>query len=208
MQPFLTVTSSAAPLLRRDIDTDVIIRIERLTQLSRAQLGPYAFEALRGHDFVLDQAAYRGAQILLAGANFGCGSSREGAVWALQEAGLRCVVAPSFGDIFFSNCFQNGMLPVVLPEPAVLALAEASLGGKPVTVDLRSNTITTSDGAVFGFKLDPLRREGLLAGTDELGLTLRHAEDIAEWQQTDAVRRPWAVPHDPEDPARKLRMSG
>ena len=195
MQPFTSVTGPAAPLLRRDIDTDIIIRIERLTQLPRDQLGPYALEALRGPDFVLDQPAFRGAPILLAGANFGCGSSREGAVWALQGTGLRCVIAPSFGDIFFSNCFQNGMLPVVLAEPAVEALARQAARGAPVTVDLRAGSVTAPDGAVFPFKLDPMRREMLLAGTDELGLTLRRAAEIAAWQRADALRRPWALPN-------------
>jgi 3-isopropylmalate/(R)-2-methylmalate dehydratase small subunit len=188
------VTGPAAPLMRRDLDTDVIIRIERLTQLPREQLGPYALEALRGPDFVLDQAAFRGAPILLAGANFGCGSSREGAVWALQGIGLRCVIAPSFGDIFFSNCFQNGMLPIVLPERAIEALAHQAAGGAPVTVDLRANKVTAPDGTVFSFELDPMRREMLLAGTDELGLTLRCASEITAWQRADAIRRPWALP--------------
>ncbi len=195
MQPFTTVSGAAAPLMRRDIDTDVIIRIERLTQLPRDQLGPYALEALHGPDFVLDQPAFRGAPILLAGANFGCGSSREGAVWALQGTGLRCVVAPSFGDIFFSNCFQNGMLPVVLPEPAIDELARQSTDGASVSVDLQANSVTAPDGTVFPFKLDPLRREMLLAGVDELGLTLRRATEIAAWQSADALRRPWALPN-------------
>lgn len=195
MQPFTRVTGPAAPLLRRDIDTDIIIRIERLTQLPRDQLGRYAMEALRGPDFVLDQPAFQGAPILLAGANFGCGSSREGAVWALQGTGLRCVVAPSFGDIFFSNCFQNGMLPVVLPQPAVEALARQAADGAPVTVDLQANRVTAPDGIQFPFKLDPMRRDMLLAGTDELGLTLRRAVEITAWQQADAVRRPWALPN-------------
>ena len=195
MQPFTTVTGPAAPLMRRDIDTDVIIRIERLTQLPRDQLGPYAMEALRGPGFVLDQPAFHGAPILLAGANFGCGSSREGAVWALQCTGLRCVVAPSYGDIFFSNCFQNGMLPVTLPEAAVDALAAQAAGGAPVTVDLRAMTVSAPDGTAFTFTLDPLRREMLLEGTDELGLTLRRAAEIAAWQQADALHRPWATPN-------------
>lgn len=115
-------------------------------------------------------------------------------MWALQGTGLRCVVAPSFGDIFFSNCFQNGMLPVVLPEPTVEALARQAAGGASVTVDLETNRVTAPDGTVFRFKLDPMRREMLLAGTDELGLTLRRAPEIAAWQQADAIRRPWTLP--------------
>ena len=194
MQPFTVVSGPAAPLMRRDVDTDVIIRVERLG-LPRGELGQWALEALRGPGFVLDQPAFRGAPILLAGANFGCGSSREHAVWALQGLGLRCVVAPSFGDIFASNCFQNGMLPVVLPEPAVEALARQAASGALVTVDLQTDCVTAPDGAVFPFQLDPMRREMLLAGTDELGLTLRRAAEIAAWQRADALGRPWALPN-------------
>ncbi len=201
MQPFTIVTGPAAPLLRRDLDTDIIIRIERLTQLPRDQLGPYAMEALRGPDFVLDQPAFRGAPILLAGANFGCGSSREGAVWALQGTGLRCVVAPSFGDIFFSNCFQNGMLPVSLPDAAVADLAVQAAAGASVTVDLRVNHVIAPDGTVLPFTLDPMRREMLLEGTDELGLTLRRTNQITAWQRDDAMRRPWAIPNQPSEAA-------
>jgi 3-isopropylmalate/(R)-2-methylmalate dehydratase small subunit len=194
MQPFTAITGPAAPLLRRDIDTDVIIRIERLTQLPRSELGRYALEALRGPDFILDQERFRGAPILLAGSNFGCGSSREGAVWALQGNGLRCVIAPSFGDIFFSNCFQNGMLPIVLPETTIASLAEQAAGGAPITVDLRERTVIAPDGSSHGFTIDPLRREVLLEGVDELSLTLRRAAEISDWQRADAARRPWAVP--------------
>ena len=194
MQPFTVVTGPAAPLLRRDVDTDIIIRIERLTQLPRDQLGPYALEALRGPDFVLDQPRFRGAPILLAGANFGCGSSREGAVWALQETGLRCVVAPSYGDIFFSNCFQNGVLPVTLPADTIASLAEQAADGAPFTVNLETCAVIAPDRTSHGFTLDPMRREMLLAGKDELGLTLLGASEITAWQQADALRRPWAVP--------------
>jgi 3-isopropylmalate/(R)-2-methylmalate dehydratase small subunit len=195
MQPFTTVTGPAAPLLRRDIDTDVIIRIERLTQLPRGELGRHALEALRGPGFVLDRAPFRRAPILLAGANFGCGSSREGAVWALQEAGLRAIIAPSFGDIFFSNCFQSGMLPVVLPEATVTSLAEQAADGASVTVDLPHCRVIAPDGTPHCFTIDPLRREMLLEGVDELGLTLRRIAEIAAWQRADAVRRPWCAPN-------------
>jgi len=193
MQPFTRIVGPAAPLLRRDIDTDVIIRIERLTELPRAALGPYALETLRGPDFILDQPAFRGAPILLAGANFGCGSSREAAVWALAGAGLRCIIAPSFGDIFFSNCFQNAMLPVVLPEQTVTLLAEQAKDGAAVAVDLQANCVIAPDGTSFRFTLDPIRREMLLEGTDELGLTLRCADEITDWQRTDARCRPWVI---------------
>lgn len=195
MQPFTSVTGAAAPLLRRDIDTDVIIRIDRLTQLQRHQLGPYALEALRGPDFILDQPQFRGAPFLIAGANFGCGSSREGAVWALQGAGLRAVIAPSFGDIFFSNCCQNGMLPVVLPESEVNELAVHAADGSPVTVDLLRNLVIAQDGTSYSFTIDPVRRETLIEGMDELGLTLRCMREVSIWQESYARRRQWAAPN-------------
>ncbi len=195
MQPFTSVTGAAAPLLRRDIDTDVIIRIERLTQLRRDQLGPYALEALRGPDFILDQPQFRGAPLLIAGANFGCGSSREGAVWALQGAGLRAVIAPSFGDIFFSNCCQNGVLPVVLQEAEVNELAVQAADGSPITVDLLRNLVIAPDGAAYSFVIDPVRRETLIEGVDERGQTIRRLPEIAKWQQNDRARRPWAIPN-------------
>ena len=195
MQPFTTVIGPAAPLLQPDIDTDIIIRIERLTQLPRGQLGPYALEALHGPDFILRQPQFHKAPILLAGANFGCGSSREGAVWALQEAGLRCVIAPSFGDIFFTNCCQNGMLPVILPQQVVEMLAEQSRDGAPLQVDLLACRVTAPDRTTFAFTLDHLQRETLLEGLDELSLTLRRVDEIAAWQEADAVRRPWALPN-------------
>lgn len=194
MQPFAIVSGPAAPLMRRDIDTDVIIRVERLSA-PRAELGRWALEPLRGPDFVLDQPMFRGAPILLAGANFGCGSSREHAVWALQGLGIRCVIAPSYGDIFFSNCFQNGMLPVSLAEAAVLSLAAQAADGSALTVDLRQSAVIAPDGTRHGFTLDPIRREMLLEGVDELGLTLRRIPEIAVWQRADAMRRPWAVTH-------------
>ena len=200
MEPFSVVSGPAAPLMRRDIDTDIIIRVERLN-LPRSELGRWALEPLRGPHFILDQPVFRGAPILLAGANFGCGSSREHAVWALQALGIRCVIAPSYGDIFFSNCFQNGMLPVALPEAAITSLAEQAAGGAAITVDLRGCVVIAPDGRQHAFAIDPIRREMLLAGVDELGLTLRRATEIAAWQQADALKRPWAVPR-----ARRIRL--
>ncbi len=201
MQAFTTLTGPAAPLLRANIDTDVIIRIERLTSLTSAELGPHALEALRFRadgsedpDFVLNQPAFRDASILLAGANFGCGSSREGAVTALMARGIRCVIAPSFGDIFFNNCFQNGLLPIRLPEAAVLQLADEAAGGASFTVDLQTQTIRTRAGEVHAFAVDPQRREGMLRGLDEVDLTLRDDALIRQWQQQDRVERPWAWP--------------
>ncbi len=195
MPPFTTVTGPAIPLLRSNIDTDVIIRIERLTQ--GGDLGHFAFEALRYRPdgspdpaSVFNESRFAHAPILLAGRNFGCGSSREGAVTALMAMGLRCVIAPSFGDIFFANCFRNGMLPVVLPEETVGLLAAEARNGD-FSVDLAAQTIRPPSGAAIGFATDPLQREGLLEGLDEIGLTLKWADDIAAWQNTDRAARPW-----------------
>lgn len=201
MTPFTTLTGPAVPFLRDNVDTDVIIRIERLTELPAHQLGPYALEAVRlrpdgteDPDCILNQPPFRGAPILLAGANFGCGSSREGAVWALMGLGLRCVIAPSFGDIFFSNCFQNGVLPIRLPADVVQGLAAACAGGQALTVDLNGRTLTTSTGAVTAFEVDPMRREGLLLGLDDIGVTLKDEALISQWQRQDRQDRPWAWP--------------
>ncbi len=199
MQPFTLLTGPAAPLMQANIDTDVIIRIERLTQGDPARLGDYAFEALRygpdgtdDPDFVLNQAKFRGAPILLAGPNFGCGSSREGAVTALAALGLRCIIAESFGDIFFGNCFQNGLLPVRLPEAAVLQMAaEAQDLAEPFTIDLHRRAVVSPGGTEHGFAIDELRRTALLEGLDDIGLTLKHAGDIAAWQTADRQARPW-----------------
>lgn len=202
MTPFTAVTGAAAPLMRANVDTDVIIRIERLTAaFQRDQLGPYAFEALRlradGSEdpaCVLNQPAFLRAPVLLAAENFGCGSSREGAVWALMGLGIRCVIAPSFGDIFFNNCFQNGVLPVRLPIAQVEVLAAQCASGASVTVDLQEKAITAPDGRVSSFDIDPLRREALLHGLDDIGLTLKDDALIRAWQQADRARRPWAWP--------------
>jgi 3-isopropylmalate/(R)-2-methylmalate dehydratase small subunit len=191
MQPFKTVTGAAVPLLQANIDTDVIVRIERLT--GNADLGHYAFEALRylpdgsaNPDCVFNQPRYANAPILLAGRNFGCGSSREGAVTALMAMGISCVIAPSFGDIFFANCFRNGVLPIVLGE----GLVERLVGSAELTVDLEQRSISAS-GEVIHFPVDALQREGLLEGLDEIGLTLKGTDEIAEWQSTDRTQRPW-----------------
>ena len=195
MEPFITVNGAAAPLLQVNIDTDVIIRIERLT--GSADLGHYAFEALRylpdgspNPDCVLNAPRFVNAPILLTGRNFGCGSSREGAVTALMGMGLRCVVAPSFGDIFFANCFRNGLLPIVLPEDVIEKLAAQSCDGV-FTVDLKTQTILAPSGEVTPFPSDALQREALLEGLDEIGLTLKCADDISAWQRADRVSRPW-----------------
>ncbi|WP_093385377.1 3-isopropylmalate dehydratase small subunit [Variovorax sp. OV329] len=201
MQPFLCVTGAAAHLPRANVDTDVIVRIERLTTLARTELGPFAMEALRyredggeNPDFVLNQPAFRGAPVLLAGENFGCGSSREGAVWALMGMGIRCVIAPSFGDIFFNNCFQNGMLAIRLPPEQIEAIARACADGSPLTVDLQACTLTHPAAGMRAFEVDPLRRDALLQGLDDIGLTLKDDALIREWQAADRLRRPWAWP--------------
>ena len=199
MEPLSQITGPAAVLRRSDVDTDVIIRIEHLTGGDQSKLGEHAFEAIRyspdGSDnpeFPLNQAGWRGAPILIAGANFGCGSSREGAVTALAQMGLRCVVAESFGDIFFANCFQNGLLPVRLPAGAVAQLMAASDARRAsFTVDLEGQTIAAPDGSIHRFEVDPIRRENLLAGLDDLGLTLRDDALIEEWQAADRRTRPW-----------------
>jgi 3-isopropylmalate/(R)-2-methylmalate dehydratase small subunit len=201
MQKFTTVTGVAAPLMRQNVDTDTVIRIDRLVNLERDQLGRWCFEAIRYRpdgsedpDFVLNQPAYRGAPIVLAGDNFGCGSSREGAVWALLGMGIRAVIAPGFGDIFFNNCFQNGVLPVALPQDEVERLAEetrVSPGNARTTVDLEREVVISPTGREIPFRIDAKRRTMLLNGLDEIGLTLQHKDAIAAFQARDRGARPW-----------------
>lgn len=216
MQPFTVVTGPAAPLIRANIDTDVIIRIERLTTLGKDALGAYAFEALRyrtdgseDSGFVLNQPQFRGAPLLIAGANFGCGSSREGAVWALQALGVRCVIAPSFGDIFFGNCFQNGLLPIRLPIEQVDRLAVLADAGANFVVDLPAQHILAPDGSTLVFEVEALRRESLLEGLDDIGLTLKQLDAIDAWERNDASQRPWnwpaQQPPDPQPPEQEMR---
>ncbi len=203
MDSFTTLAGTAAPLMRANIDTDTIIRIERMIGTTPEQMGAWAFEALRFRpdgsedpDFVLNQAPFRGAPILLAGDNFGCGSSREGAVWALKHAGIRCVVAPSFGDIFYNNCFQNGLLPIVLPQAQVERLASDCSGDRAggnarVTIDLRRQIVTGAHGGEMQFQIDMMRRDALLRGLDDIGLTLLHDDAIAAFKARDEAARPW-----------------
>jgi 3-isopropylmalate/(R)-2-methylmalate dehydratase small subunit len=201
MDKFTRLEGVAAPLMRQNVDTDVVIRIERLVTLPKAELGPYCFESLRYRPdgaenpaFVCNQPAWRGAPILLAGDNFGCGSSREGAVWALMGMGIRAVIAPGFGDIFYNNCFQNGLLPVALPREEVERLAEetrAAPGNARVTIDLERQVVVSPRGHEIPFEIDIRRRRAMLDGLDDIGLTLTHQERIAAWQARDRVERPW-----------------
>jgi 3-isopropylmalate/(R)-2-methylmalate dehydratase small subunit len=201
MEKFTVLEGIAAPLYVPNVDTDVIIRIERLSKLAPDALGPWAFEPLRyrpdgsdNPDFVLNRPAFRGAAILVAGPNFGCGSSREMAVWAMKGAGISAVIAPSFGDIFFSNCFQNGVLPVRLPLSAVAAIAhrlERDPAQARMAVDLLTLEVRTAWGERHAFQVDAHRRRALLDGLDDIGLTLAREAQIAAFQATDRVRRPW-----------------
>ncbi len=205
MQAFTTLQSRAAPLAVANLDTDVIIRIERLTALPRHGLGPYALEALRfqmdGSEnpaFVLNQPMFRGAQIIVGEENFGCGSSREAAVWALVAYGIRCVIAPSFGDIFYSNCIQNGLLPVRLEKPALERLKRKAVEGVVFDVRLAEQVVMAGEEKLC-FDIDRLRKDTLLRGFDPISLTLRSMEKIREWQIADSARRSWAWPVDGQD---------
>lgn len=198
MRAFTVISGPAAYLPLDNIDTDIIIRIEHITSTPLEQLGHYALEALRLRvdgseepDFILNRQPFRRAPMLLAGNNFGCGSSRETAVAALYGRGIRCIIAPSFGDIFFNNCFQNGLLPIVLPPETIRELAASSADGSPLTVDLRTSEIHSADGKQWAFDVEPLRRESLLMGLDEIDLTLRQDEAIRAWQTQDRIQRPW-----------------
>jgi 3-isopropylmalate/(R)-2-methylmalate dehydratase small subunit len=201
-KPFDKLTANAAPIMRANIDTDVIIRIERLVGNSiRGTLGKWAFGSLRyqpdGSEnpaFILNREPYRQAEILVTGPNFGCGSSREGAVWSLQEMGIRAIIGSGFGDIFFANCFQNGILPIVVEKAIVDSLAadiEATQGAGKVSIDLEAQTIVSPSGKCHAFEIDPRRREGLLQGLDEVALTLQRDDEIRAFQSADRVTRPW-----------------
>jgi len=186
MEPFVTLTATAAPLDLVNVDTDRIIPARFLRKPRDAGYGQFLFHDLReaDRDFVLDRPEYRGAQILVAAENFGCGSSREGAVWALAGVGFRAWIAPSFGDIFFENSAKNGALAIVLPRERVQALREL-LHAKPgtqVTIDLPSQTVKLAGGSVDRFEVDPFRKECLLAGIDEIALTLRYENAITEFE--------------------------
>jgi 3-isopropylmalate/(R)-2-methylmalate dehydratase small subunit len=197
-EPLRIVSGAAAPLLRPNLDTDVIIRIDRMVSTQPADLAPFAFEAIRyrtdgsdNPDFALNQDRFRHAPILIGGPNFGCGSSREPAVWAIVGLGIRCIVAPSFGDIFQANCYQNGLLAIVLDKSEVAELADVAATGTSVTVDLEAQTISASERAWF-FTIGAAQKAALLEGLDDLDVAVRDLDRIRTWEQADRDLRPWA----------------
>ncbi len=196
MAPFTTLTAIAAPLNMANVDTDKIIPARFLKTIKRSGLGVHLFDTLRyspdgaeNPDFVLNKPQYRAAEILIAGENFGCGSSREHAPWALLDFGLRCVIAPSFADIFHGNCFKNGILPIALPvEICEQLMADAALGANArISIDLAAQTITRPDGSEIRFEVDAFRKHCLLNGLDDIGLTLEHAPAIDRYEASRAA---------------------
>ena len=197
MLPFNKITSVAAPLLLQNIDTDMIIPKQFLKTIKRTGLAEGLFFEMRydvagnkNADFVLHKAPFDKAQIIVAGDNFGCGSSREHAPWALLDYGIRCIIAPSFADIFYGNCFKNGILPVVLPQIEVDKIAEYAALGQLVSIDLPAQKVIAGEQE-YGFELDAFRKNCLLGGLDDIGLTLEHAEQIAAFEAKNASVAPW-----------------
>ncbi len=207
MKAFTTLNALVAPLDRANVDTDAIIPKQFLKSIRRAGFGPYLFDEWRyldrgepdmdctnrplNKDFVLNLPQYKGAQILLTRENFGCGSSREHAPWALEDFGFRAIIAPSFADIFFNNCFKNGILPIMLAADAVDSLFREMEEGYRLTIDLGGQTITTPSGRVIDFDVDETRKFRLLNGLDDIALTLQHAEQIKAYEAERAKRAPW-----------------
>ncbi len=209
MDAFTLHKGLVAPMDRENVDTDLIIPKQFLKSIKRSGFGPNLFDELRyldhgepgmvntnrplNPDFVLNQSRYKGASILLARKNFGCGSSREHAPWALQQYGFRAVIAPSFADIFYNNCFKNGLLPIVLTELEVARLFDEVQGfnGYELTVDLPEQVVRTGDGRAFSFSVDAFRKECLLKGLDEIDLTLKHADKIRAFEAERLARHPW-----------------
>lgn len=200
MQKFTTLTATAAPMDLINIDTDMIIPKQFLKTIKRTGLGKNLFDEMRYDDngneiadFVLNQPAYRNAQILVAGDNFGCGSSREHAPWALLDFGIRCVIAPSFADIFFNNCFKNGILPIKLPKEDVAKLMDDAKRGSNavVTVDLEKQEISGPDGGTIRFDVEPFRKHCLLNGLDDIGLSLEKKDKIDAYEGALKSRAPW-----------------
>jgi 3-isopropylmalate/(R)-2-methylmalate dehydratase small subunit len=202
MEPFKVLKGVAAPMPMVNVDTDMIMPKQFLKTIKRTGLGKAIFNDMRYDDagaekpeFVLNRAPYRGAKILVAGANFGCGSSREHAPWGLLDFGFRCVIAPSFADIFYNNCFKNGILCIALPQADVdrlIALAQkGNTAGGEFTVDLESKSITASDGSVTKFDIDDTRRHNLLNGLDDIALTLTHLDKIKSFEDRQKREQPW-----------------
>ena len=210
MQPFRVLTGLVAPLDRANVDTDAIIPKQFLKSVNRSGFGPNLFDAWRyldpgepgtdlsrrrpNPDFALNEPRYQGAQILLARRNFGCGSSREHAPWALGDYGFRAIIAPSFADIFFNNCFKNGLLPIVLSEADVERLFHdtAAFPGFKLTIDLERQTVATTDGGTaFRFEVDAFRKHCLLNGLDDVALTLTHADEIRAFETKRKAEQPW-----------------
>ena len=200
MDKFTTLTGIAAPMPLVNIDTDMIIPKGFLKTIKRTGLGVHAFDEMRYNldgtekpDFVLNKPQYRATEILVAGDNFGCGSSREHAPWALADFGIKAVISTSFADIFFNNCFKNGMLPIVLPQEQVdILMKDAEKGSNArMTVDLEAQEITTSDGVVIPFEIDPFKKHCLLNGLDDIGLTLEKVAAIDAFEAQAAQSRPW-----------------
>ena len=200
MDKFTTLSATAAPLPMINVDTDKIIPKQFLRTIKRTGLAEGLFYEMRFDEqgepkpgFVLDQPTYKSAQILVTGENFGCGSSREHAPWALLDAGIRCIIAPSFGDIFYNNCFKNGILPIELPKAQVdLLMDDAQRGANAVvTVDLERQEITGPDGGTLHFEIDPFRKHCLLNGLDDIGLSLEKAAKIDDYEARQHQEQPW-----------------
>ncbi|MGZ2748221.1 3-isopropylmalate dehydratase small subunit [Burkholderia stagnalis] len=209
MEKFIVHTGVVAPLDRENVDTDAIIPKQFLKSIKRTGFGPNAFDEWRyldhgepgqdnsrrplNPDFVLNQPRYQGASVLLARKNFGCGSSREHAPWALQQYGFRAIIAPSFADIFFNNCFKNGLLPIVLTEQQVdhLFNETAAFNGYQLTIDLDAQLVRAPDGREYAFDVAAFRKYCLLNGFDDIGLTLRHADKIRQFEAERLAKQPW-----------------
>lgn len=209
MRKFTILDGLVVPLDRANVDTDAIIPKQFLKSIKRSGFGPNAFDEWRyldhgepgmdnskrplNPDFVLNQPRYQGAQILLARENFGCGSSREHAPWALEDYGFRAIIAPSFADIFFNNCFKNGLLPIRLDTEKVDVLFKAveENTGYRLKIDLEQQTVTAPDNTVYPFEVDPFRKHCLLNGLDDIGLTLQHAEEIKAFEAKHRAAQPW-----------------
>ncbi|MBB04002.1 3-isopropylmalate dehydratase small subunit [Pseudooceanicola sp.] len=200
MEKFENISGIAAPMPLVNIDTDMIIPKEFLKTIKRSGLGVHLFDEMRydrqGNelsDFVLNQPAYRDAQVLVTGENFGCGSSREHAPWALADFGIKAIISPSYADIFYNNCFKNGMLPIVLPpEQVAILMKDAEKGSNArIEINLVDQTVTSSDGEVFHFEIDPFKKHCLLEGLDDIGLTLEKAAAIEAFESNAAQSRPW-----------------